>query len=50
MTENRKKFLIFLCVGFFCLVFYACRLNDYLIMELFFEAKYASAAIADACS
>lgn len=46
MTKKNKKFLIFLCVGLFCLVIYACRLNNYLIMELFFEAKYASAAIA----
>lgn len=46
MTENCKKFLIFLCVCLFCLVIYSCKLNNYLIMELFFEAKYASAAIA----
>lgn len=45
MVEKNKNLLIFLCVGIFCLIVYACRLNNYLIMEVFFEAKYASASI-----
>lgn len=46
MTKNYKQYLIFFSIGLLCLIIYAFRLNNYLIMELFFEAKYAASLIS----